>query len=81
MGLFTATIIYFNCEITQWRVEQGWVINASTSPSCDIGRGLDFRIGIDYTFIDTSVIFSIIGAGFGVSFATTTVEDLMWSET
>jgi len=41
----------------------------------------DYRIGIDYTFEDTCIIFSIIGAGFGVSFATSNFNSIYWSET
>jgi len=38
-------------------------------------------MGIDFTFEDTAVIFSIIGAGFGASTATMTIENIVWSET
>mmetsp|Transcript_10509 Transcript_10509/g.11786 ORF Transcript_10509/g.11786 Transcript_10509/m.11786 type:complete len:178 (-) Transcript_10509:3-536(-) len=38
-------------------------------------------MGIDFTFDDTAVIFSIIGAGFGASTATITIENILWSET
>jgi len=79
------TVIYYNCELVTWRVEQQWVMNALSNKACLTGpsssTALDFRIGIDYSFLDTSVIFSIIGAGFGCSFATTTIENILWSET
>lgn len=42
---------------------------------------LDYRIGIDYTFEDTCILFSMIGAGFGVSFATANFNSIYWSET
>lgn len=44
-------------------------------------QGFDLRIGIDYTFMETSIIFSLIGAGFGVAFATSNFDSIYWSET
>ena len=38
-------------------------------------------MGLDFTFNDTAVLFSIIGAGFGASTSTMTIENLFWSET
>mmetsp|Transcript_12650 Transcript_12650/g.11204 ORF Transcript_12650/g.11204 Transcript_12650/m.11204 type:complete len:178 (-) Transcript_12650:45-578(-) len=38
-------------------------------------------MGIDYTFNDSAVVFSIIGACFGASTATRIIENILWSET
>ena len=80
IAMFTVTIVYYNSELLSWRVEQQWVVNASKP--CNIDQwGLDYRIGIDYTFLDTSALFLLMGAGFGASYATNTIENLSWSET
>ena len=38
-------------------------------------------MGIDYTFMETAIVFAIIGAGFGASTATMIIENILWSET
>ena len=78
LGLLSLTMIYYNADLANWRVEQKWIINILKS--CP-DAFFDFRIGIDYTFEDTCILFSMIGAGFGVSFATANFNSITWSET
>lgn len=78
LGLLSFAIIYYNADLTNWRVEQKWILNIMKS--CP-NAYFDYRIGIDYTFEDTCILFSMIGAGFGVSFATANFNSVYWSDT
>ena len=36
-------------------------------------------MGIDYTFLNSSVIFAVIGMGFGASYAAIHVDNILWT--
>lgn len=72
-------IVYFNAILSNYKVDHQWILN--TLDDCNNNDSYEYRMGVDFTFEDTSVIFSIIGAGFGASTATKTIENILWSET
>lgn len=74
-----AVVIYFNAALVSFKVDHQWILN--TIDDCHNDDSYEYRMGIDFTFEDTAVIFSIIGAGFGASAATITIENILWSET
>ena len=77
--LFILVIIYFNAALANYKDDHQWILN--TLNEWDNDDSYEYRMGIDFTFDDTSVIFSVIGAGFGASTATKTIENILWSET
>lgn len=72
-------VIYFNAALVSFKVDHQWILN--TIDDCHNDDSYEYRMGIDFTFEDTAVIFSVIGAGFGASTATITIENILWSET
>lgn len=77
--LFVLAIIYFNAALVSFKVDHAWILN--TIDDCLNDDSYEYRMGIDFTFEDTAVLFSIIGAGFGASTATQKLENILWSET
>ena len=77
--LFVIVVIYFNAALVSFKVDHQWILN--TIDDCHNDDSYEYRMGLDFTFEDTAVIFSIIGAWFGASTATITIENILWSET
>ena len=77
--MFVAVLIIFNAFLNSFSINHEWVLNSLDD--CEKESTFESRMGIDYTFNDSAVVFSIIGAGFGASTATTTIDNILWSET
>ena len=78
--LFVIVLVYFNAILSNYKVDHQWILNTLNDCNND-NDSYEYRMGVDFTFDDTSVLFSIIGAGFGASTATKTIENILWSET
>ena len=79
LGVFVVDVIFFNSIIVEWTLPQSWVINARND--CGLEHNFKFRLGADYTFMDSAVIFGIVGMVFGASWATSTLDFLLWFQT
>jgi hypothetical protein len=77
--LFVVVVIYFNAALVNFKVDHQWILNIIDD--CHNDDSYEYRMGIDFTFEDTAVIFSIFGAGCGAPNATMTIENILWSET
>jgi membrane-associated phospholipid phosphatase len=77
--LFVGVVVYFNAALVSFKVSHEWILN--TIDDCHSDKSYEYRMGIDFTFLDTAVLFSVIGAVFGAATATTTIENILWSET
>jgi hypothetical protein len=73
--MFDFVVIYFNVALVNFKIDHQWILN--TIDDCLSDDSYEYRMGIDFTFQDTAVIFSIIGAGFGTSNATMTIENIL----
>lgn len=84
IGLFVVCLIYYNSELDQWTMPQAWVVNASEpNQNCKelLLETSNNRLGLDQTFYYSSILFFIIGMGFGTSFSLVHVDCLDWVHT
>ena len=58
-----------------YRISHQWV-----QAPCILEDGFKYKIGIEYSFLDLSIIFTMIGAIFGAAFANTHVDNFLMRE-
>lgn len=84
LGLFVPVLIYYLQMCDEWISPQMWLDN-STYPEDQCIKVLfkhsQNRIGLDQTFNYVSVLFFIVGMGFGTSYSITQVDCLDWVHT
>lgn len=84
IGLFVASLIYYNSELDQWTMPQTWVVNASTdNQDCrnSLVQTSNNRLGLDQTYYQSAIVFFITGMGFGTSYSLVHVDCLDWVHT
>jgi hypothetical protein len=75
-------MIYYNCEIDSWTMPQAWVVFATDDTcSLELLSSSSNRLGLDQTFFITSILFFIVGMGFGTSYSLVHVDCLDWVHT
>ena len=72
MGVFVVNIIQRRFMLDHYRILHNWVNTPWVRQ-----HGFKYNIGIDYSFFDYSIIFTIIGCIFGCSFATTRIDNYL----
>jgi hypothetical protein len=82
IAMFLVTMVYYNCEYETWTMPQEWVVNvADQDCKVELLASSNNRLGLDQTYFFTSVLFFIIGMGFGTSYSLTKVDCLDWVHT
>lgn len=82
IAMFLVSMVYYNCEYENWTMPQEWVVNvANVECKQDLLDSSNNRLGLDQTFFYTSVLFFIIGMGFGTSYSLVYVDCLDWVHT
>lgn len=76
LGFFFFDMLIYTAEQGEWAEQQHWVLNAGAQEACDkkLFRTGSTRLGGQATYMGTSVLFYIIGLGFGTSYSLLEVD-------
>jgi hypothetical protein len=72
MALFAVSLMYYTSERDSWTMPQSWIINASVGQlNCRVAliEHANNRLGLDQSFMYTSIIFFPCGMVFGTSYS------------
>jgi hypothetical protein len=84
IGLYVVGLILIESNQDEWAEQQFWIININNNiKECratmlEVGAT---RIGLDKTFESSSVLFSLVGMGFGCSYSLVEVDCIDWVKT
>ena len=76
IGISVCLMLIYNFLLIDYSVDPKW-----HDSKCLKERRFRYRIGIDYTFSDFTVISTLLGATFGCSYASTIIDDFLFQST